>query len=126
MILSVGIDIADVSRFRAAIERHPRMLERLFTPLEREGLEKKADGASSMAARFSAKEAALKALGCGWGKGVGWTDVEILSAQNGAPVVVLHAMAKEIFLSRGGGRIHVSMTHDGGNAAAVIIIESGE
>lgn len=123
MILSVGIDIADVSRFGAAIGRHTRMLDRLFTPLELGDVAVKANRINSMAARFSAKEATLKALGCGWGKGVGWRDVEILSLEEGGIAVTLHAKAREIFLSRGGKRIHASLTHDGGSAAAVVIFE---
>ena len=124
MILSIGIDISDISRFTGATERHPGILERLFTSGELSDTIKKTDRLSSLSARFAAKEAVLKALKSGWGKGVGWRDVEIVASEGGAPSVLLHNRADEIFRAMGGVRLHLSITHDGGIAAAVAIIES--
>ena len=72
MVLGLGVDLLSIPRFEAALRRHPRLLERVFTAAERRACERKRRPLGSYAARFAAKEAAMKALGTGWGRGVGW------------------------------------------------------
>src|SRR5712691_9662204 len=87
MIISIGIDIIEVRRVRETIERTPRFAERVFTDAERSYCDSRgAVAAQHYAARFAAKEAALKALQTGWRGGIGWQDVEIGSRESGAPI----------------------------------------
>ena len=124
MIVGMGLDLVDTGRFKAAVRRHPRLLERVFTPGERASCERKADALRSYAVRFAAKEAAMKALGTGWGKGVGWRSVEVVGgAGQGAPGLTLHGKALEHLHARGGVRALVSLTHERTMAAAVVILE---
>ncbi len=124
MIVGMGLDLVDTGRFKAAVRRHPRLLERVFTPGERASCESKADALRSYAVRFAAKEAAMKALGTGWGKGVGWRSVEVVGgAGQGAPGLALHGKALEHLHARGGVRAVVSLTHERTMAAAVVILE---
>lgn len=125
MIVSIGIDIVEVSRVRAAIERTPRFLERVFTQTERDYCE--AHGANSFmhyAARFAAKEAAMKALGTGWSEGIAWHDAEITRTERGAPTLQLHSRAHEIFLELGATRAHISLSHTSEHAIAQVILEA--
>lgn len=124
LILGLGIDLVEIERFSAAIERHgSRFIRRLFTEGERASCEARADGIQSFAARFAAKEAAMKALGSGWADGVGFLQFEILRAENGKPSLKLSSRAKEIADALGVERAHVSLTHQPGSAAAVVILE---
>jgi holo-[acyl-carrier protein] synthase len=87
VIISIGIDIIEVRRVREVLLRTPRFCERVFTQRERDYCDSRgAVAAQHYAARFAAKEAALKALGTGWSGGVAWQDVEISSMESGAPV----------------------------------------
>jgi len=85
--------------------------------------ERRASKFASYAARFAAKEAAMKALGTGWADGVGWTDVEVVSAANGAPGLLLHRRAQQRFREIGATRAHVSLTHSGNLAIAQVVLE---
>lgn len=110
---------------RAAIERTPRFLERVFTQIERDYCD--ARGASSFthyAARFAAKEAAMKALGTGWAQGIAWHDAEITRTEQGAPVLEFHGRAHEIFLELGAARAHLSLSHTREHAIAQVILEA--
>jgi holo-[acyl-carrier protein] synthase len=125
VIVSIGIDIVEVSRVRAAIKRTPRFLERVFTQTERDYCD--ARGASSFmhyAARFAAKEAAMKALGTGWAEGISWHDAEITRTERGAPILKLHGRAHEIFLELGAARTHLSLSHTSEHAIAQVILEA--
>jgi len=125
MIVGMGLDLVDTGRFEAAVRRRPALLKRVFTPGERSACERKADAICSYAARFAAKEAAMKALGTGWGQGVGWQSVEVVGgAWRGAPGLVLHGRALEHLHAMGGVRALVSLTHEKTMAAAVVILES--
>ena len=115
MILGVGIDVVDVERFAAAIARTPAMLEKLFTPAERER------GTASLAARFAAKEALAKALGAGGG--MSWTDAEVRTDDAGRPSVVVAGTVAARAARLGVTRWHVSLSHDGGIASATVIAE---
>ena len=90
MIVSIGIDIIEVRRVRETIERTPRFAERVFTEAERAYCESRgAVAAQHYAARFAAKEAALKALQTGWSGGIAWQDVEVSTKESGAPLILV-------------------------------------
>src|SRR5438046_309346 len=112
MILSIGIDIAEVYRIRETIARTPRFVERVFTAAEREYCENKgAAAAQSYAARFAAKEAFLKALKTGWRGKISWQDIEVVIDADGAPSLGVTGEALKIKNERGGGRVHLSISH---------------
>jgi holo-[acyl-carrier protein] synthase len=81
--------------------------------------------AERLAGRFAVKEAFLKALGTGKSQGILWRDVETVRGPMGKPVVRLHGQAVRWMRYRGGGTVHVSITHDGGKAVAFVILEKG-
>src|SRR5262249_60128737 len=96
MIVGTGIDIAEVPRIRHSIERFgERFLRRIFTDGERRYCDAKANRIERYAARFAAKEAAMKALGTGWNYGVRWRDIEVRRAPGGRPTIVFHGKAAE-------------------------------
>ena len=117
----IGHDLVEVERFRAALERHGEgWRRRVFTEGEWEAASKRPDRAAVLAARFAAKEAALKALGTGWGKGVAWKDVEVVGGERTAPALVLQGVAQRI-ADEAGVRLEVSLTHTDSLASAVVI-----
>src|SRR5271166_1741886 len=98
MIVGTGIDIAEVDRIRHSIERFGRrFIERVFTEAEIRYCESKANKVERYAARFAAKEAAMKAIGTGWSHGVTWRDVEVRRMPGGRPTIAFHRRAAEIF-----------------------------
>jgi len=115
--LGVGVDVVDVPRFALAIERHPRLLTRLFTDQERLDARQRPE---RLAARFAAKEAVMKTLRVGIGA-TSWTSIEIHREHDGAPSVELHGGALELAQRRGVTRLHVSMTHTPITAAAFVV-----
>ncbi len=124
MIISTGIDIIEVRRVRQVIERTPRFLERVFTLAERAYCDRAgANRWMHYAARFAAKEAAMKALGTGWSGGVSWQDVEIISKEIGAPTVKLYNIAHELFERSGATVAHLSLSHTAEHAIAQVIFE---
>ncbi|HLJ07128.1 MAG TPA: holo-ACP synthase [Acidimicrobiia bacterium] len=118
-MISTGIDVVDIARFEAALARWPRLAERLFTAGERGYAASRPRPAESLAARFAAKEAAMKALGAGWPR-ISWLEIEVLRGE-GRPSLVLTGRAAEL---AAGGRCSVSLAHDGGVAVASVILES--
>ncbi len=126
MIVSIGIDIIEVARIREVLQRTPRFAERVFTTAERSYCDGRgAVAAQHYAARFAAKEAALKALQTGWRGGIGWQDVEIASGDSGAPYLVLHGPVKELFEKSGAAAAHLSMSHTSEHAIAQVVLERG-
>ncbi|HEX8198376.1 MAG TPA: holo-ACP synthase [Pyrinomonadaceae bacterium] len=124
MIVSIGIDIVEVYRIRQTIERTPRFVVRVFTEQERAYCEGKGVvAAQHYAARFAAKEAALKALRTGWRGAVGWQDIEVIGDENGAPRLEIRGGAKQIFDSLGATRAHLSLSHTTEHAIAQVIFE---
>lgn len=124
MIVGIGIDIVAVERIAASIERHgERFLKRIYTEAERAYCSAMRDSAVHYAARWAAKEALLKAIGTGMRQGVKMSEAEVLKLETGQPVMELSGRAKEIADGLGAQRVHVSLTHDAGNAAAVVILE---
>lgn len=118
----VGLDLVDVPRFALALERHGEGLRRrVFTAREwTYAASRGADRAAVLAVRFAAKEAVFKVLGTGWGRGVGWQDVEIAGGGRSAPALVLSGRAAEIAAERG-VRLEISLSHAGAMAGAVAI-----
>ena len=124
MIISIGIDIIEVRRVRETIERTPRFAERVFTEAERAYCESRgAVAAQHYAARFAAKEAALKALQTGWSGGISWQDIEVSAKESGAPVVSFHGRARELYEQSGATSAHISIAHTTEHAIAEVILE---
>lgn len=124
MIVGMGVDMAEVARVREAMERHgERFLQRIFTPGEIAYCRRFKDSHERFAARFAAKEAAMKALGTGWRRGVSWKDFEVSNLPSGKPCLRLSGRALEICQSLGGSRISISLTHTDAYALAQVIIE---
>ena len=124
MIVAIGIDIIEVARIREVLLRTPRFRERVFTPAERAYCDSRgAVAAQHYAARFAAKEAALKALQTGWRGGISWQDVEVASRESGAPYLVLRGPVLELFNNSGAAAAHLSLSHTTEHAIAQVILE---
>jgi holo-[acyl-carrier protein] synthase len=125
LIVGLGVDIADVARVKAAIERHGEVfLRRIYTAKEREYCEQFRNKYERYAGRFAAKEAAMKALGTGWSRGVRWLDAEVVRPRDGRPTMALAGQAKKIAEQMGVKRIVLSITHTDSQALAQVIFES--
>jgi len=124
MILSIGIDIVEVDRVERAIGRlGERFVRRVFTDPEIDYCGSRGARFVHLAGRFAAKEAAMKALGTGWGAGVSWREVEILPSAAGPPHLALSGVALERFAALGATRSHLSITHTREHAVAQVIFE---
>lgn len=115
MIRGIGVDIVDLARFERALRRTPRLRDRLFAESER------SLPAASLAARFAAREALIKALG--HGRGLGWHDLELTSDEHGDPHFVTPPVLAAALADRGAQQAHVTMTHDAGVACAFVVLE---
>lgn len=125
MIVGLGVDMEEISRIGEAIKRHGQtFLERIFTPAEIAYCQRHRDPVERYAGRFAAKEATMKALGTGWGKGVRWRDIEVTRMPGGRPTIVLHGVAREHAESMGARHFSLSITHTGNFALAEVILES--
>jgi holo-[acyl-carrier protein] synthase len=124
MIIAIGIDIIEIARVEEVFSRQgERFRKRVFTEAEIDYCERRASRMSSYAARFAAKEAAMKALGTGWSDGVRWRDIEVVRGETGAPALRLHGRALERFGEIGARRAHLSLTHSEQIAMAEVIME---
>ncbi|MCC6589558.1 MAG: holo-[acyl-carrier-protein] synthase [Bryobacterales bacterium] len=124
MILGTGIDLAEVDRIKAAIERHgDRFLHRVYTAREIAYVERKANRFERYAARFAAKEAGMKAIGTGWRGGITWHDFEVVNEPSGRPTLRLTGRAAEVAERMGVKRINLSLTHTGQNGMAFVVVE---
>ncbi len=120
MIAGLGIDVVAVARVAALLERHgERFTRRCFLP----GEIRRPGDAEHLAGVLAAKEAAFKALGTGWGGGVGWHSVEVTHTTTGGPAVLLHGAAAAHAAARGAGRAHLTISHAAGVAVAVVVLE---
>ena len=127
MILGTGVDLAEVPRVRAAIERYGRrFIERIYTPAEIAYVERKANRHERYAARFAAKEAGMKAIGTGWRHGVRWQDFEVLNLPSGRPTLKLHGVAARVAERLGVRAISLSLTHTAQQGMAFVILEGGD
>ena len=124
MILGTGIDIIEVERIRASHEKFgERFTQRILLPAEIEYCLRHKNPAPFLAARFAAKEAISKAFGTGICAKLGWHDIEIVHQPKGRPTVKLHRRGKILLLEQGGKNVHVSLSHNGGQAAAMAVLE---
>ena len=114
MIIGIGLDITEVFRFARSVER-PGVMERLFSPEEREAPTER------LAGRFAAKEALAKALGAPLG--LVWTDVSVLAADTGQPYFTFCGSVERRMAELGVETVHLSITHDAGVAAAMVVCE---
>ena len=109
---------------RETIERTPRFVTRVFTDAEQAYCESRgAVAAQHYAARFAAKEAALKALQTGWSGGIGWQDIEVSARDSGAPVISFHGRARELYQQTGATAAHLSIAHTTEHAIAEVVLE---
>jgi holo-[acyl-carrier protein] synthase len=121
-MFGIGVDLCEVDRMRAALERTPTLRDRLFTDAEQAYCDRRKDPTERYAARFAAKEAVLKAMGLGVGA-CKWREIEVARAQSGAPSVLLHGGAEHLAKERGivGWRLTMTHTHRVAEAIAVAL-----
>jgi phosphopantethiene--protein transferase domain len=117
VIVGVGVDLVDIPRFERSLARTPRLIERLFAPAERRLKP------HSLAARYAAKEALIKALG--GSEGVHWAEIEVASEPSGRPVFALSGETAATVRARGISALHLSLSHDAGLATAYVVAENG-
>lgn len=125
MITGLGVDIVEIERMRAALARHPRMKERIFSAEERAYCDRRNKPEIHYAMRFAAKEAVLKALGRGFSGGIRFTDVEVVRDERGRPTPRLAGRAAEVATEGGVVEMHLSLsfTHTNAVASAVAVTE---
>ncbi len=126
MIVGLGLDIVEIGRMRSVFEKWgDRIMDRLFTDREREPRRIEGTGAGPhLAGRFAAKEAAMKALGVGWGPSATWHDFEIVNDDKGKPVLTMSGSAARTAGDLGVRRTHLSISHSERSACAVVVMES--
>jgi holo-[acyl-carrier protein] synthase len=122
MILGLGVDICDVSRLRRAMAR-TGFRRRVFGEAEARYCARRARPEQHFAARFAAKEAFFKALGFGWSGGLGWRDVAVSNRRSGEPELRVKGAAARLSRKRGVVRSHLSLSHSGDYAVAVVLLE---
>jgi holo-[acyl-carrier protein] synthase len=118
----IGTDLVDIKRFRRVLARTPGLADRVFTNDERAYAATAVDPAERLAVRFAAKEAVMKALGCGIGA-VRMVDIEVVRSDDGSPSLVLHGGAAERASARGIATFKLSMTHTDTVAHAMVVAE---
>jgi holo-[acyl-carrier protein] synthase len=124
MIVGSGIDLCEVPRIKASIERFgDKFIRRIFTPLEIEYVSRKANKYERYAARFAAKEAGMKAIGTGWRRGVRWVDFEVVNEPSGKPTLLFHGKAKEFADRLGVDNVALSLTHTSEQGMAFLVLE---
>ena len=115
MIIGIGVDLVDISRFEVALRRTPALAARLFTQSERRGRPE------SLAASFAAKEAVAKAMGAP--TGLSWADVEVIRGATGCPRLEIRGTVADAASQRGIRHWHVSLSHDAGVSIAMVVAE---
>jgi holo-[acyl-carrier protein] synthase len=124
VILGTGVDLCEVHRIKAAIERYgDKFVQRIYTEREIAYASRKANLYERYAARFAAKEAGMKALGTGWHGGVRWRDFEVTNLRSGRPTLQFHGKAAEYAQKLGVQNISLSITHTAAQAMAMVILE---
>lgn len=124
MIVGTGVDIVEVSRVEQAIGRFgDRFLSRIFTEREIRYCNSKRNQVERFAARFAAKEAAMKALGTGLRRGVSWQHIEVGHQPGGRPTIIFSAAAAEVAAQLGAKRVSLSVSHTEQHAIAQVILE---
>jgi holo-[acyl-carrier protein] synthase len=123
--IGIGVDVVDLERFETIVDRRPRFVDRVFTTDERAYCDRSnafAVRCQRYAARFAAKEAVMKVLGCGLGA-YGFHDVAVARDNSGEPALVVRGRAAELADERGIGRWHLSLSHSGAVAVAFVVAE---
>jgi len=123
-VIGVGIDALDIARWRRVLERRPGLVDRLFTAGEQEYSRRHGDPVTRLAVRYAAKEATMKALGVGLGA-FPFTDVEVQSAESGAPSLYLMGAAQKLADDRGVAGWQLSLSHTATTAIAIALAISG-
>jgi holo-[acyl-carrier protein] synthase len=124
VIVGTGVDLAEVPRIRASIERFgPKFVERIYTAAEIAYVDRKANRFERYAARFAAKEAGMKAIGTGWRHGVTWQDFEVANLPSGRPTLRLHGVAARVAEKLGVRTVSLSLTHTAELGMAHVILE---
>jgi holo-[acyl-carrier protein] synthase len=124
VIVGTGVDLAEVPRIRASIERFGRkFIDRIYTPAEIAYVERKANRFERYAARFAAKEAGMKAIGTGWRHGVRWQDFEVANLPTGKPTLRFHGVAAKVADRLSVRNIALSLTHTAEYGMAHVILE---
>jgi holo-[acyl-carrier protein] synthase len=127
LVVATGVDIAEIDRVERALaaSHGARFRDRVYTAGEQRYCEGRRRGrAQSYAARFAAKEAVMKALGVGWGKHAGWSDIEVVRAPGGPPRIELRGPARATAERLGITRWSLSITHAAGLALAFVVAET--
>lgn len=125
-ILGIGTDIIEVARIGQMIDKHDELfLRRVFTPLEIEYCGGRKSAIQHYAGRWAAKEAALKALGTGWSRGIKWTDMEVANLMGGKPELKIHGVANEIATEMGIREMQISISHCRAFAVAYVVAIGG-
>ncbi len=125
MIVGVGLDLVEIQRVKAALDRFgERFALRVLLPSEWEYCRQQRVPSVPFAGRFAAKEAASKAFGVGIGAQLSWTDLEVTRNALGKPTLALHGSALQLMQSLGARGTHLSLTHTEKTAAAVVILEN--
>lgn len=119
-VLGLGTDLVEIPRFRAVLDRRPRLAERVFDARERASLDGRRDPVPGLAARFAAKEAVMKALGVGLGA-FALAEVEVARRDGGEPVLRLHGRAAALAETRGVREWRLSLSHTATTAMAVAL-----
>lgn len=115
-VVGIGVDVVDVSRFATAAQRTPGFVHRVLTP------EESSASKAGMAARFAAKEALAKALGAPLG--LRWHDAVVRNEPSGRPVFEVSGTVGAELRHRGVATVHLTLSHDGGMAVAMVVLES--
>lgn len=122
MVVGVGTDLVSIPRMRAVLERYrDRLCQRLYTPEETADGQRRPVPELHFASRFAAKEATMKALGTGWGAGIGWREIEIVGPRGKPPAVRLSGRACRVAEEKGIRHLHLSLSHDGDYAVAFVV-----
>jgi holo-[acyl-carrier protein] synthase len=125
VIVGAGVDLCEVARIEKALAapHGERLRDRVFTPGEIAYAERPGNRYERYAARFAAKEAAMKALGTGWRDGVGWRDLEVVNLPSGRPMLRLHGRAAALAAEMSVNKVTLSITHTREQALAMVIFE---
>jgi len=120
-VLGVGLDLVELEEFAESVANRPSIARRVFTSHELASCEGPRR-VERLAARFAAKEAAFKAVGTGWAKGVVWRDAEVVSQRGRGPTLVVRGALRTRARALGSTTFHVSLTHSGTYAAAIVLL----
>jgi len=127
VIVGVGLDLVDIARVQALVAaKGERALRRLFTPREADYASARPRPFLHLAARVAAKEATFKALSAADGaRGIGWRDMEVVAGDDGRPAMALHGRAADCAAGLGVTHVHLTLSHSGTTAGAVVVLERG-